>query len=127
MSALVLDAGALIAVDRGDRAMRARLRAAANAGLELRTHAFVVAQAWRDSRGRKADLARLLGATEVVAVDEALARRCGELLAAAGATDPIDAGVVLIARDGDRIATSDRRDIEGLATAAGRRVAVVAV
>lgn len=44
MSALVLDAGALIAVDRNDRAMLARLRAAERHGLELRTNAMVVAR-----------------------------------------------------------------------------------
>lgn len=58
MSALVLDAGALIAVDRDDRAMLARLRAAERHGLELRTNAMVVAQVWRDSQGRQAGLAR---------------------------------------------------------------------
>jgi len=51
VSALVLDAGALLAVDRGDRAMIARLQVAQRAGLELRSNAMVVAQVWRDRRG----------------------------------------------------------------------------
>lgn len=55
MSALVLDAGALIAVDRNDRAMLARLRAAERHGLELRTNAMVVAQVWRDGRAVRPD------------------------------------------------------------------------
>jgi len=44
VSALVLDAGALLAVDRGERAMMARLRVAQQSGLELRSNAMVVAQ-----------------------------------------------------------------------------------
>jgi hypothetical protein len=48
MSALVLDAGAFAAVDRGDRAMVARLRAAERSGIELRSNGVVVAQVWRD-------------------------------------------------------------------------------
>ena len=127
MTALVLDGGALIAVDAGDRAMIARLRAAADAGFDLRTHPFVVAQAWRDPRGRQANLARLLRAVDVVPIDEAFGRRCGELLGATGTSDPIDAAAVLLARDGDRIATGDREDVERLAAAAHRRVIVVAV
>ncbi len=60
MSSLILDAGALVAVDRGDRAMIARLQVAQRAGLELRSNAMVVAQVWRDRHGRQASLARLL-------------------------------------------------------------------
>jgi hypothetical protein len=37
VSALILDAGALVAVDNDDRAMIARLRASQQQGLELRT------------------------------------------------------------------------------------------
>jgi hypothetical protein len=53
VSALVLDAGALLAVDRGQRAMVARLCVAQHSGLELRSNAMVVAQVWRDRRGRQ--------------------------------------------------------------------------
>lgn len=121
----MLDAGALVAVDRDDRAMLARLRAAQAHGLELRSHPFVVAQVWRDQRGRQANLARLLRAVDVVVVDDELGRACGALLAKAGMSDPIDAAVVLIARTGDRIATSDAEDIRRLAEAAGRYVTIV--
>ena len=42
MSALILDAGALVAVNRGDRAMLARLRVAqAEHGAPLRSNAMV--------------------------------------------------------------------------------------
>jgi hypothetical protein len=50
VSALILDAGALIAVDRDDPSMIARLRVAHSAGLELRTTGIVVAEVWRDRR-----------------------------------------------------------------------------
>src|SRR6202043_2260006 len=104
--ALVLDAGALVAVDRDDRAMLARLRVAAEHGFELRTNAIVVAQVWRDRHGRQAQLAQLLRAVDVRTVDHQDGRDAGVLQAAAGTADPIDATVVLLAQAGDRILTS---------------------
>lgn len=126
MSALVLDAGALVAVDRDDRAMLARLRVAAEQGFELRTNAMVVAQVWRDRHGRQAQLAQLLRAVDVRAVDHQDGRDAGVLQAAAGTADPIDATVVLLAQAGDRILTSDPDDISRLAAAAANGSIVVA-
>ena len=111
MSALVLDAGALIAIDRDERAMAARLRAALDSGLGLRSHAMVVAQVWRDPLGRQAGLARLLRAVEVVDIDDRLGRAAGALCGTTGTNDPIDAAVALIANAGDHIITSDPDDI----------------
>ena len=125
MSALVLDAGAFIAVDRGERAMIARLRAAEQHAIGLRTSAIVVAQVWRDPAGQQAQLARLLRAVEFRAVDDRLARDAGVLLGRAGTTDPVDATVVLVAETGDRILTGDPGDLRRLTGAAGARVAVV--
>lgn len=125
MSALVLDAGALVAVDRGDRAMMARLRAALSNQVDLRTSAIVVGQVWRDPDGRQARLARLLRAVDVRPVDERMGRRAGVLLARAGTADPIDATVVLAAEPGDRILTSDPDDIRRLLNQAGTRAAIV--
>ena len=126
MSALVLDAGALVAVDRGDRPMMARLRAALQHSISLRTTAIVLAQVWRDSRGRQAELARLLKAVEIREIDEALGREAGILLGRTGTTDPIDATIVLAACHGDRILTSDVHDLQQLAKAARKRVAIIA-
>jgi hypothetical protein len=126
VSAVILDAGALVAVDRDDRAMIARLRAAQQHGLELRTNAMVVAQVWRDRHGRQANLARLLGAVDVRAVSQRDGRDAGVLQAMAGTADAIDATVVLLAVPGDRILTSDPGDISLLATAAENRAVVVA-
>jgi hypothetical protein len=125
VSALILDAGALVAVDRDDRAVVARLRVAQQHGLELRTNAMVVAQVWRDRSGRQVSLARLLQAVDVRAVSQRDGREAGALLGVAGTSDPVDATVVLLAAAGDRILTSDPRDIGRLASAAGNRAVVV--
>jgi hypothetical protein len=126
VTALVLDAGALVAVDRGDRPMMARLAAAQQHGLELRSNAMVVAQVWRDRQGRQASLARLLRAVDVRAISHEDGRRAGVLLGQAGTTDPVDATVVLLARPGDRILTSDPDDLTSLASAAGNSAVIVA-
>lgn len=125
MSALILDSGALVSVDRNDRAMIARLRASQQHGLELRTNAMVVAQVWRDRHGRQVNLARLLQAVDVRAVSQRDGRDAGILQAAAGTSDAIDATVVLLASAGDRILTSDADDIVRLAAAADNRAAVI--
>jgi len=123
---VILDAGALIAVDRNSRAMMARLLAAQLEGEELRTHAMVVAQVWRDAGGRQALLARLLGSVAVLPIDEALGRRAGELLGRSKRTDSIDAALVLISREGEVVLTGDPDDLRPLAEAAGRSIHVVA-
>lgn len=128
MSALILDAGALIGVDRNDRAVVARLAAAQRQGLELRTNSMVVAQVWRDRQGRQANLARVLQAVNVRPVRDQEGREAGALLGRAGtadAIDAIDATVVLLASPGDRILTSDPGDLTALADAAGCRALVV--
>jgi len=126
MSALVLDAGAFVAVDRGDRAMVARLRVAERSGIELRSNGVVLAQVWRDPTGRQAVLARLLRSVDVKAVDQHLGREAGVLLGRADASDAVDATVVAVASPGDRIVTSDPADIRALVDASGRPVLVVA-
>ena len=126
MTALVLDAGALIAVDRDDRPMMARLAVAQRHGLELRSNAMVVAQVWRDRQGRQASLARLLRAVDVRAISHEDGRQAGVLLGQAGTTDPVDATVVLLARPGDRILTSDPDDLTRLASTAGNSAVIVA-
>jgi hypothetical protein len=125
MSALVLDAGAFIAVERNDRAMLARLRVAHASGLALRTTGIVVAEVWRGQGGRQANLARLLAAIDVRSVDTSLGKQAGTLLAAAGTDDPVDATVIAVAAGGDRIVTSDPVDIRRLVEASGRAVLVI--
>jgi hypothetical protein len=122
---LVLDSGALIAADRDDRELLAKLRVAERNGLDLRSNGAVIAEIWREDGSRQARLARLLRAVDVVAVDEALGRRAGALLGRSATDDPVDATVVAIAASGDHILTSDVRDIRKLVTASRRAVHVV--
>jgi hypothetical protein len=61
-------------------------------------------------------------------MDEATARLVGAMLGLASSTDVVDASVVVGAlRRLDAIVTSDRTDIEHLAQAVGRRVAIIGV
>ncbi len=125
MSALILDAAALLAVDRDDRSMIARLQVAQRNGLEMRSNSMVVAQVWRDRRGRQVSLARLLRAVDVRAVSPHDGREAGVLLAGSGTADAIDATVVLLAAPGDRVLTSDPAGLTRLAEAAGNRAVIV--
>ena len=113
---IVLDAGALIALDRGDKHMIALLQRALAQRRTFRVPAGVVGQAWRDGR-LQATLARFLRSEEVaiIPLDEHLARSCGELCAAANSPDVIGASVVIIAREWrDPIVTSDPHDLRRL-------------
>ncbi len=112
---VVLDSGALIALDRDERAMWIRLKAAQIIGEVPVTHAGVVAQVWRGNP-RQARLSRALKGIDVRPVDDRLGRAAGALLGAAGTSDVIDAAVVLLANDGDDIITSDADDIARLAS-----------
>lgn len=118
---LVLDAGALLAVERGSRDVAALIAAERRAGSVPTTHGGVVGQVWRGG-SHQALLARLLEGTEVVALDHDLGRRAGALLARTRGSDVIDAAVVLLAADGDDILTSDPDDLAVLAAAAGTHV-----
>ncbi|MFC2177222.1 hypothetical protein ACFLRH_02265 [Actinomycetota bacterium] len=127
MGSFVLDAGALIAVERRDRATLALLKLAESRGFSLRTHAMVVGQVWRDASGRQANLARLLEGVDIRTVDGALGRAAGELCGKAATSDPIDAALALLAEPGDWVLTSDPDDIVHLVESADRRARVVAV
>lgn len=122
---LVLDSGALIALERNERAMWCRLKAAQIAGDVPVTHGGVIGQVWRGRGARETLLARAIAGLEVRALDEALGRAAGELLAAAKRPDVIDAALVLLAADGDEIVTSDPDDIEPLALASQRHVELI--
>jgi hypothetical protein len=110
---LTLDAGALIAFDRGGRAVRRTVERAAARGLQIVIPAGALGQAWRDGR-KQARLSRLLR-EEVVTVespDEPAARDAGELCGRRGTSDVIDASVVIAARGSRaRVLTSDPDDL----------------
>ena len=96
---LVLDAGAMIAIERADRATAAVIEAARRDGRDVVVPAGVVAQVWRGGT-RQARLARLLNARDVVVepLTDAGARAAGVLCGAAGTADVVDASVVIAAR-----------------------------
>jgi len=124
---LVLDAGAFLAVERIDRNIVALLKREQLASRVPLTHGGVVAQVWRGGRGRQATLARLLAAVEVMPLDGHLGRRAGILLGRTRMNDAIDAALVLLAKDGDMILTSDVDDLRPLAAAAAVHVDIVPV
>lgn len=125
MTSLIVDTGVLIAVERADRATVAMLAAARLSGQLLRTNANVVAQVWRDDRGRQVHLGRLLRSIDVRPVDEPVGRAAGELLARSRTTDVVDATVALLANAGDQIITSDRADMQRLIQARNLTVGIV--
>jgi hypothetical protein len=113
---IVLDTGALIALERGDKRTIALLHRALAQGRAFRVPAGVVGQAWRNGRVQ-VTLARFLRSEEVeiIPLDEQVARSCGELCGAASASDVIDASVVILARERqDLIVTSDPGDLRRL-------------
>jgi hypothetical protein len=124
---LILDAGAFVAVERGDRDVVALIKRERLAGRSPVTHGGVVAQVWRGGHGRQAEVARVLAGTEVAALDERLGRRAGVLLGLCRVKDAIDAAVVCLADDGDELLTSDPRDLRPLAEAADLHVEIVRV
>lgn len=124
---VILDAGALIAVERGDREMIAIIKRERRENRAPLTHGGVIGQVWRGGSGRQVILARLLPGVHTHAVDDAFGRRVGLLLASTAGADVTDAGVVLLAADGDEIFTSDPDDLRDLALAAGAQIELIAV
>ena len=124
---LVLDSGALIALEKNHRAMWSRLKAALLAKSVPLTHGGVVGQAWRGGGPRQALLSRALEGIDVRPLDESLGRAAGSLLARDDSIDVIDAALVLLADDGDDIVTSDAEDLEPLAARLGRHVELLRV
>jgi hypothetical protein len=120
---LVLDAGALVAVDRGARESGYLVAMIRREPGVVVTVAPVVTQVWRDG-ARQARLARFLSLVDVRPVDEEAARRAGELLGAAGTADAVDALLVDAAGPGDTIVTGEGDDIARLVAADGRPVTV---
>lgn len=113
---LTLDSGALIGLERGAGRAVALLRRALDEGFTLRVPAGVLAQVWRDGR-TQSTLARFLRTADVriVPLDDQRARACGELCAATGTSDIIDASVVITARaQRDTIVTGDPDDLRRL-------------
>jgi len=116
LTGAVLDSGALIAFERGDRRMVAIVARARQRGDPLVVPAGVVAQVWRDGR-RQSRVARLLSSPscEVVAFDDHSARAAGQLCGVAGTVDVVDSSIVVVARRRAlRVISSDPGDLRRL-------------
>lgn len=110
---VVLDAGALIAFERGDARLRALVREALRTKARIVVPAGVMGQVWRGG-GRQVALRVLLDGpcTDVPPLDRILAEAVGVLCGRAGTSDVVDASVVLTARrEGARVVTSDPEDL----------------
>ena len=124
MTALVLDAGALIAVDRGDRKMQRKIQDALNIGEPVRTNANAVAQVWRNG-AKQARLAKALRLATIEPVTPEDGYRAGELLGATRTKDVVDATVALLVESGDDVYTSDPGDLRLLTETAGIKAVVI--
>lgn len=111
---LILDAGALIAVERRDRATTLEIEVARRRGEDVVVPAGVVGQVWRGSPAQ-ALLARLLNSTDVSVepLTDTTARAAGVLCGIAQTSDVIDASVVVAARQRDDpvVLTADGSDL----------------
>ena len=116
MAGITLDAGGLIALDRGDRNAVVLLARAAETNSTITVPTTALAQAIRRPE-RQARLARLIRqpTTDVVDLDRVDATHVGRLLAASGTTDVVDAHVVVCARRAATpVLTSDPDDLSRL-------------
>jgi len=114
---LVLDAGALIAVERRSPRIQEIVRAARARTVGLVVPTAALAQVVR-SGGRQANLRRFLADSYLrfVALDYQAALQIGALLGDAGASDVVDAAVVVCARELGLapVVTSDPADLRKL-------------
>jgi hypothetical protein len=107
---IVYDAGVLVAAERDDRSVWADHRIRLEVGAVPTTTAPVVAQVSRSAR--QVQLRRFLRGCEIAAFSPQQADEVGELLGKAGASDVVDAHVVVIAATtGSPVLTSDPDDL----------------
>ena len=117
MSGVTVDAGALIALDRGDRTLLALLARAMQHGDRITIPATALAQVLR-SPARQVRVVRLCRqpSTDLIALDGPDATAVGLLLASSSTSDIVDAHVVVCARRAHQaVITSDPDDMRRLA------------
>jgi predicted nucleic acid-binding protein len=114
VAGLTLDAGALIAYERGEEHIREILTVAYARGFVPTIPAIALAEVWRGD-AKDARVARLLKACSIETVDERLARATGSLRRTTPGAATIDACIATgVRRRGDTIATSDADDMRAL-------------
>jgi hypothetical protein len=112
---VVLDAGAFIALERRDRVMVHLAQRFAQESTPLVTSAGVVAQVWRGGGHAQVPVAYLLRHTHVVDISNAVARTLGRILGLTRTSDPIDAHIVLLARErGWPVLSADEDDLRAI-------------
>ena len=110
---IVYDAGVLVAAERSDRTVWADHRVRLEIGAVPVTTAPVVAQVSRSPR--QVQLRRFLRGCDVASFDAEEAHSVGALLGDAGASDVVDAHVVLVAASrGTGVLTGDVEDLSRL-------------
>jgi hypothetical protein len=115
-SAITFDAGALIAIERRSRRMQALLGEIDRRDWQVAVPAGAVAQAWRGGP-RQARIAALLSdeRTQVIALDDPVARAVGLLCGRSGHADVVDVSVALCARQRNlHVVTSDPEDLRAV-------------
>lgn len=123
---LVLDAGALLAIDRRDRRVGALLRIAQQERIAVRTSPAAVAQVWRHG-ARQAQLARTLAGVAAPPLDLQTGKRLGLLLGGSGSCDVVGAHIASLAQSGDHVLTSDPDDVRQLLDALSVDAIIVCV
>lgn len=120
---MILDAGVLISIDRGDEAARTLLTTLVRARAPLHTTHAVVAQVWRNGPAQ-ARLGAFLKTVNVHPLDDG--RSVGQLLAASRTSDPVDAHLIHLGLQlHDAILTGDPRDLQQVAEALGSRAPTI--
>ena len=115
---MILDAGVLIAIDRGTETGRSLLANVDRLAEPLHTTAAVAAQVWRDG-SRQVRLARALNAMTLHPFEPGDIAQVGEALRRSGTADVVDAHLFVVAqRIGHNILTADVDDFTSLRTAA---------
>ncbi len=123
MSRIVLDAGALIALERNDREVWAALKLAASSGADVVVPAAAMAQVWRGTPSQ-ASLARALRHCVIVSFD-AVVREIGELCGRTRTNDICDAHVAVVSVGADALYTSDPKDLRRLLLALGAKLPAI--
>lgn len=113
MKTYVYDAGALVAAERNNRRWLSFHEEAVRREYRLLVPAPVLTQVWRGGH-RQVGLSRMLRACVVEPTTEDVARLAGELLAASGTSDAVDAIVAATALSTRAavVVTSDPEDLE---------------
>lgn len=116
MSGLTVDAGGLIAIERGDRLVASLLKAALAAGEQVDVPAAVLAQVWRGGP-RQAVLASALNAKGIgfPVIDREMAEVIGRIVGLTRHPDVVDVHVAVNARiRGHAVITSDADDLRAV-------------